>query len=153
MDSRLPLFDINRLSDYMATPVFAPRMAASVLGLFGFLALVLASVGLYSVMAYSVMQRSHEIGIRMALGAQRRDVLSLVFKHGLFITGIGIAIGLLAAFGVTRFARSLLFGISPADPLTYVGLSLALSLVALLACFIPARRATQIDPLVSLRYE
>jgi macrolide transport system ATP-binding/permease protein len=153
LDSRLPLFDINRLSDYMGTPVFAPRMAASILGLFGILALILATVGLYSVMAYSVMQRSHEIGIRMALGAQRKDVLSLVVKQGLFITGTGIALGLLGAFGVTRFARSLLFGISPADPLTYIGLSLLLFLVAILACLIPARRATQIDPLVALRYE
>ena len=153
LDSRLPLFDFHRLSDYMETPVFAPRMAASILGLFGILALVLATVGLYSVMAYSVMQRSHEIGIRMALGAQRKDVLSLVIKHGLFITGIGISLGLLGAFGVTRLARSMLFGISPADPVTFLTISLALSAVAILACLIPARRATRIDPLVALRYE
>jgi len=153
MDSHLPLFDIIRLSDYMDTPIFAPRFAASFLGLFGLMALMLAMVGLYSVMAYSVLQRNHEIGIRMALGAQRKDILTLVARQAVFLTGTGITIGLAGTFGVTRFARSMLFGVSPGDPLTYLGLSLALSLVAVLACYLPARRATQVDPLVALRYE
>ena len=153
MDPGLALFDIVRLTDYMNVPLFASRMAASFLGLLGFLALLLATVGLYSVMAYAVAQRTHEIGIRMALGAQRKDVLALVARQGLFLTGTGIVVGLAGAFGVARFARSMLYGINPSDPLTYLALSLVLSAVAMLACFVPARRATRVDPLVALRYE
>ncbi|MDD5541912.1 MAG: ABC transporter permease [Acidobacteriia bacterium] len=153
MDPGLALFDIVRLTDYMNVPLFASRMAASFLGLLGFLALVLATLGLYSVLAYSVAQRTHEIGIRMALGAKRWDVLGLVARHALSLTAIGIVIGLAGAFGVMRFARNLLYGVNPADPLTFIGLSLGLCLVAILACAVPAQRATRVDPLVALRYE
>ncbi len=153
MDPGLALFDIVRLTDYMNVPLFASRMAASFLGLLGFLALALAMVGLYSVMAYSVAQRTHEIGIRMALGAQRKDVLALVAQHGMFLTGIGVVIGLACAFGVTRFARALLYGVNPADPATYLALSLGFFLVSMLACLAPAYRATHVDPLIALRYE
>ncbi len=153
MDPGLALYDIVSLQDYMNVPLFTSRMAASFLGLLGFLALVLATVGLYSVMAYAVAQRTHEIGVRMALGANRRDVLALVARQGLSLTGIGILLGLAAAFGVTRFARSLLYGVNPVDPLTYLGLSIGLCAVATLACVVPAYRATHVDPLVALRYE
>ncbi len=153
MDPGLALFDVISLTDYMNVPLFATRMAASFLGILGLLALVLATVGLYSVMAYVVAQRTHEIGIRVALGAQRKDVLFVVARQALFLTGTGIVLGLAGSFGVTRFARSLLFGINPADPLTYTGLSLVLCLVAALACLVPAFRALRVDPLVALRYE
>jgi predicted permease len=153
MDPGVALFDVVRLSDYMNVPLFASRVAASFLGLLGFLALALATVGLYSVMAYAVAQRTHEIGVRVALGAQRRDVLALVAKQGMLLTSIGVALGLAGAFGATRFARSLLYGVNPAEPLTYFGLSLGLYLVAILACVVPAYRATRVDPLVALRCE
>jgi predicted permease len=153
MDPGVALFDVVRLPDYMNVPLFPSRVAASFLGLLGFLALVLATVGLYSVMAYAVAQRTHEIGVRVALGAQRRDVLALVAKDGLFLTTLGVAFGLAGAFGATRFARSQLYGVNPAEPLTYLALSLGLYLVAILACVVPAYRAARVDPLVALRRE
>ena len=153
MDPGVALFNVVRLPDYMGVPLFASRMAASFLGLLGILALALASVGLYSVMAYVVAQQTREIGIRVALGAQRRDVLSMVARHGLTLTTVGIAVGLAGAFGTTRFARSLLYGVDPAEPLTYLGLALGLYFVAILACLVPALRATRVDPLVALRGE
>jgi len=153
MDPEVALFNVVRLPDYMSVPLFASRMSASFLGLLGSLALLLATVGLYSVMAYVVAQQKREIGVRMALGAQRRDVLVMVAKHGLSLTSVGIAVGLAGAFGTTSFASSLLYGVNPAEPLIYLGLSLGLYLVAVLACVIPALRATRIDPLVALRCE
>ncbi len=153
LDPAVAVFDAVRLQDYMNVPLFASRMAASFLGLLGLVALSLASVGLYSVMAYAVAQRTHEIGVRVALGAPRRDVIALVAKQGVLLTSIGVALGLGGALGATRFARSLLFGVDPAEPLTYLGLSVGLYLVALLASVVPAFRATQVDPLVALRYE
>ncbi len=153
MDPGVALFNVVRLPDYMGGPLYASRMAASFLGLLGILALALATVGLYSVMAYVVAQQAREIGIRVALGAQRRDVLAMVARHGLTLTTVGVAFGLAGAFGTTRFARSLLYGVDPAEPLTYLGLSLGLYFVALLACLVPAFRATRVDPLVALRCE
>jgi predicted permease len=153
MDPGVALFNVVRLPDYMSVPLFASRMAASFLGLLGILALVLATVGLYSVMAYVVAQQTREIGIRVALGAQRRDVLAMVAKHGLTLTTVGVAVGLAGAFGTTRFARSLLYGVDPAEPLTYLGLSLGLYFVTILACLVPAFRATRVDPLAALRCE
>jgi putative ABC transport system permease protein len=123
------------------------------LGTFAALAFVLASVGIYGVVSYSVAQRTREIGIRVALGAHRRDVLGLVLKEALHLTALGVGLGLLGAFAATRVLRSLLFEVKPTDPATFISLSLLLTLVALLASYIPARRATKVDPLVALRYE
>jgi putative ABC transport system permease protein len=129
------------------------RFTLSLLGIFAAIALILASVGLYGVLSYSVTQRSHEIGIRMALGARGADVLALVVKQGMRLTGLGIGIGLVGAFGLTRLMKTLLFGIGAADPLTYVAIAGLLATIALLACWLPARRATKVDPMIALRYE
>jgi len=122
-------------------------------GCFGGLALLLASVGLYGVMSYTVARRTNEIGIRMAMGAQKRDVLRLVLGHGSMLTLAGVGIGIVGALGLSRFLTSLLFGIKPADPMTFAAVSTLLIGVALLASYIPARRAMKVDAMVALRYE
>jgi len=145
--------DLETMQQYMALPLFPAHTTGLLLGAFGILALVLAVTGLYGVISYAVSQRTHEIGIRMALGAERRDVLRLVVGQGLGLTLIGVAIGLAGAFAATRALSSLLYGISPTDPVTFLGVSFLLTAVALLACYIPARRAVKVDPMVALRYE
>jgi ABC-type antimicrobial peptide transport system permease subunit len=124
-----------------------------VLGAFGALALLLASIGMYGVISYSTMQRTPEIGIRMALGAQRRNVLAMVLGHGSRLAGLGIAIGLIAALAMGHTMASFLYGVQASDPLTLAGVSLLLLAVALLACYVPARRAMRTDPVIALRYE
>jgi putative ABC transport system permease protein len=125
----------------------------TLLAIFAGMAVALATIGLYGVMSYSVLQRTHEIGIRMALGAQRRDVLALVVRQGMALTALGIAVGLAAAFALTRLMSSLLFGVSATDLATFALLSTLLMLVALLACWLPAKRASSVDPMVALRTE
>ena len=153
VDPNLPLLDAETLAQYMSIPLFLPRFAGALLGVFGILALLLAALGLAGVVAYYVGLRTREFGIHMALGAEPRNVLVLVVKQGMWLSLAGVAIGLAAAFGVSRVLSDLLFGIRPTDPITYIGVALVLSTTMLLACYLPARRATTVDPMVALRYE
>jgi predicted permease len=153
LDAALPVYDVKTLVEHMALPLFPARVAATLLGSFGLLALLLATIGVYGVMSYVVAQRTHELGVRMVLGAQPRDVLKLVLKQGLALTLIGVALGLSASFAVTGLMEALLFGVSATDPLTFAVIVLLLTAVALVACWLPARRATRVDPLVALRCE
>ena len=153
LDRDLPVFRVNTMEQYVADSMTLRRFTMTLLGIFAVLALVLASVGLYGVLSYSVTQRSHEIGVRMALGARAADVLRLVVRQGMVLAGLGIALGLLGAFALTRVMKTLLFGVSAADPLTYLVIAGLLAGIALLACWLPARRATRVDPMIALRYE
>jgi len=153
LDPNLPLYDVKTMEQWLSASLARRRFAMLMLGLFAVVAVLLAGVGIYGVMSYTVEQRIREIGIRVALGAQTRDVLRLVVKHGMSLTGIGVALGLTAAIAATRVMASLLFGVRATDPLTFVLIALLLALVALAACWIPAWRATKVDPMVALRCE
>jgi predicted permease len=153
LDKNLPLFNVKTMRQHLGLALLPARLAGTVLGIFGLLALILAAAGIYGVMAYSVAQRTREIGIRMALGANARDVLRLVVRQGMAPVLIGMAIGLGAALALTQLLKSLLFGVSATDPVTFVVIVLLLAAVAMLACWIPARRATKVDPMVALRQE
>ena len=153
LDRQQQIRNFRTMEEVIAKSISPQRFHMSLLALFGGIGLALASVGIYGVMAYAVSQRTREIGIRMALGAQMKDVLRIVLRQGMGLTLIGLAVGLTAAFALSRVLKTLLFGVTPTDLTTFAGVSLALVAMALVACFIPARRATKVDPLVALRYE
>jgi len=153
LDPDLPVADIMPMTEVVARSVWQPRLYAALFAVFAAVALVLAIVGIYGVMSYAVTQRTREIGLRMALGAQRQDVLKLVVGHGVAITAIGVGVGLAAAMGLTRLMSSLLFGVTATDPVTFAAVSALLAGAALGACFVPALRAAKVDPMVALRYE
>jgi predicted permease len=153
IDPDLPLAKLSTLTDLVDDSMAQPRFSVFLLGSFGVLALLLASIGMYGVISYSVLQRTQEIGIRMALGAQRRKVFGMVLGQGARLAGLGILIGLVTALGVTRLLTGFLYGVHPTDPLTFAAVSLLLLGIALLACYLPARRAMRVDPLVALKYE
>jgi putative ABC transport system permease protein len=153
IDRDQPVIQVRTMENVITESLWRQRVSASMLGLFATIALVLAAVGIYGVFSYSVSQRTHEIGIRTTLGATRADILRMVIQEGLLLTLIGLAAGILAAVWLTRLLASLLFNIGPRDPITFITLSLLMTVVALLACYLPARRATRVDPMVALRYE
>jgi len=153
LDRNLPVYEVRTLARHLDNSLTPQRLAAVLISGFGFLAMALAAIGMYGVMAYTVAQRTRELGIRLALGAQARDVLMLVMRQGITLACAGVLIGLCGAFALTRLMETLLYGVSPTDPLTFVVIALLLVIVSLLACWIPARRATKVDPMIALRCE
>jgi putative ABC transport system permease protein len=153
IDKELPLFDVATMDNLLEAETVDQRFESATVGLFAALALLLAGVGIFGVISYMVSQRTNEIGIRMALGAQRSDVLRMVIRNGMFMTAAGVAVGLVGALALTRLMRNLLFQITPTDPITYSAVTIILVIVALLACCIPARRAMRVDPMAALRYK
>jgi putative ABC transport system permease protein len=153
IDPDQPIYSVRTMDQIRAESVAPERLNLTLLSLFAGIALVLAIVGIYGVMSYSVTQRTHEIGIRMAIGAQPRDVFRMVIGQGMMLALIGVGIGLLGAFGLTRLMATMLFGVEPTDPATFAAIAVLLTSVALVACYIPGRRATKVDPVESLRYE
>jgi predicted lysophospholipase L1 biosynthesis ABC-type transport system permease subunit len=153
LDPSAGVFDATELSEYIGASLYAQKIAASLLAALGAVALLLAALGLYSVISYSISRRTQEIGIRMALGARPWDVLGLVVRQGMGLTAAGLLVGVAAAAGATRFATGFLVNVSATDPLIFAAAALFLASVALFACFVPARRATRIDPNVALRWE
>jgi putative ABC transport system permease protein len=153
LDKDIPIADLNTMDELLAESIAVPRFRTTLFASFAALALVLAAVGIYGVISYSATQRTHEIGIRMALGARSRDVMMLVIRHGVVLALIGVAIGLAASFALTSLLESLLFEVSPTDKTTFGGVSVLLIGIAILACWIPARRASRLDPMVALRRE
>ncbi len=154
LDQGMPVYDLKTMNAHLSgIGLLFVRIGAALVGVFGLLGLLLAVVGLYGVISHSVSHRTREIGIRVALGARAGDVLRIVLKQGMILTLVGAAIGMAAAFAVTRLMRSLLYGVSATDPLTFILISLLLASVALPACYLPARRATKVDPMVALRQD
>jgi ABC-type antimicrobial peptide transport system permease subunit len=153
IDRRVPIFAVKTMDEHMTYALWAPNMAASFSLAFGVVAILLSAVGLYSVMAYVVSQRTREVGIRMALGADRGHVLKMITRQGMRLAGIGVIIGLVFALALARLLSSLLIGVSGYDVPTFLLVPALLVVVALVACYLPARRATKVDPLIALRYE
>jgi predicted permease len=152
-NSKAVFFEPDTMNHIISQSLAARRFAMILLAVFAGLALILASIGIYGVISYIAGQRTHEIGLRIALGAQHRDVLKLVLAHGARLAVIGVAIGLIAAAGLTQLMAKIIYGVSVTDPLTFLGVAIVLTLVSLAACYIPARRAMRVDPMVALRYE
>jgi putative ABC transport system permease protein len=153
IDKDQPVYDVRTMEQIAASSTAPQRFSMILLSIFSAVSLLLSTVGIYSVMSYSVKQRTQEIGIRMALGARRSDIIKLFMRSGLRLTLLGLVIGLAASMALTRILSSLLYEVSPTDPLTFAGTSLVLACVALLACFLPAQRATKVEPVEALRYE
>ena len=153
IDKDQPIAQVQTLDDKLSESVAPQRFSLLLLSIFGLIAISLASAGIYGVMSYSVTQRTHEIGVRMALGAQPLDVLKLVVRQGMGLVVIGVGLGLAGAFATTRLMTSLLFEVTERDPVTFAVVTVVLTIVAFVACYLPARRATKVDPLVALRYE
>ena len=153
VDKSLPVYALKPMTEYLHDSLLRRRFNLILLSVFGGVALLLAAVGIYGVISYGVTQRTHEMGIRMALGAKPRDVLKLVVRHAMVLALGGVGIGLLASWALTRLMKGLLFSVSVTDPMTFIAIAVLMTLIALLACLIPARRATKVDPLVALRYE
>jgi putative ABC transport system permease protein len=153
IDKDQPVFDVRTMQEVRSISVTLYTFSSVMVGIFAGVALALAAIGIYGVMAFNVTQRTHEIGVRMALGARGRDVRRLVVRRGMRLALIGVVIGLAGAWALTRFMQKLLVGVEPTDLLTFGAVSFCLLLAALLACYLPARRATKVDPLVALRYE
>ncbi len=153
IDKDLPIDNAKSMQQLLAESLSGRQFNMLLLTIFALVALVLAVVGIYGVMSYTVTQRTHEIGIRVAIGAQSRDVFRMVIGQGMMLAMIGVAFGLVGAFGLTRLMTTMLFGVEPTDPATFVSIAVLLIVVALVACYIPGRRAAKVNPLVALRYE
>jgi putative ABC transport system permease protein len=153
VDENLPVTDLRTLESLLRDRTWTWRVYGAMFSIFAVIALLLASLGLYAVVAYSVSQRRQEFGVRMALGASRSNILGLVFAQGMRHVVIGLVVGMGAAFGLTRILGSLLVGVKPADPITFVFVAAVLTIAGVLGCAIPAKRATNVDPIIALRYE
>ena len=153
MDNELPMANVRTMEQVLSHSILRPRFNMLLITIFAVVAMTLASVGVYGVISYSVSQRTHEIGIRIALGAHSGDIFKMVVLQGLKLALIGVGIGLIAAFALTRVMEGLLFGVPAADPLTFGAISVGLTTIVIIASYLPALRATKVDPMVSLRYE
>ena len=153
VDPDQPIYNIRSMDEIRSESVASERLNLTLLSIFAGIALILAIVGIYGVMSYTVTQRTHEIGIRMAIGAQPSDVFKMVIGQGMLLALIGVGLGLIGAFALTRLMATMLFDVAPTDPVTFAVIAVLLTSVALVACFIPGRRATKVDPVISLRYE
>jgi putative ABC transport system permease protein len=153
VDSDLPMANVRTMQEWISTSAAQPRLNSALLEIFSLVALLIAAIGIYGLLSYSVNQRTREIGVRVALGAQRSDILRLVAREGMIIALAGIGAGLVAAFAISRVIASLLYGVQAHDLMTFAGVAVVLLFVAAIACYVPALRATRIDPIVALRYE
>jgi putative ABC transport system permease protein len=153
VDPSIPVTNIRTMNEVFSSSIAQQRFAMLLVGLFGVLALALATIGIYGVMSYSVTQRTHEIGVRMALGAQRTDVLKLILRHGILVSLLGVFVGVAASFGLTRVMASLLFGVTPTDTMIFAAVAFGILAIGTIATYLPAWRATRVDPLSALRYE